>query len=255
MYPSSTVQPRYPLSYTYLHRHTAKSSSLPMATASCWFLVLVWVWWLPLTLAAGTEEQQGEGCSSSIRKCGNLTISHPFWLPELETERSCGPLDFEVNCLDGTPVLRSSGNLGFAIIDISYEERSLHVVDLYKEEDFNHSKSCHFPRRNTSSKLPLPFKVNPTNLNLIFYNCTKPAGHRDTTLVEMRCGKASNTFVRAGVRYDATRDYASYALQGCNAIVVPVLDSSADYEQLIRDGFLLTWVPPPARKFTDQIIF
>ncbi|KAM3198006.1 hypothetical protein ACQJBY_073221 [Aegilops geniculata] len=231
-----------------------------MATASCWFLVFVLVvWWLPPTLA-GPEEQQGEGCSSSAKTCGNLNISQPFWLADWKTGTSCGPLDFEVGCLNQrTPVLRSfgfSGFSGFAITDILYEERSLRVVDLHKEEGFNVSNSsCHFPRWNTSSKLALPFKVNPANLNLIFYNCTKTVARPDMALAEVRCGNGRNTYVRAGVRYDATGNYGGYALEGCDALLVPMMGSSgaanaSDYEQLISDGFLLTWDPPPARGST-----
>jgi len=46
-------------------------------------------------------------------------------------------------------------------------------------------------------------------------------------------------------------------LQGCGAIVVPVMRSltAETSVQHISHGFLLTWDPPPARKFTCQIIF
>ncbi|KAM0858291.1 hypothetical protein ACQ4PT_047914 [Festuca glaucescens] len=57
-------------------------------------------------------------------------------------------------------------------------------------------------------------------------------------------------FFRATGSYDETSDYADYAVKGCHAIVMPVLGSSgevnaSDYEQLISDGFLLTWDPSP----------
>ncbi|XP_044407124.1 LEAF RUST 10 DISEASE-RESISTANCEUS RECEPTOR-LIKE PROTEIN KINASE-like 2.4 isoform X1 [Triticum aestivum] len=50
--------------------------------------------------------------------------------------------------------------------------------------------------------------------------------------------------------YYSERDGA-YALEGCNAIFLPVLAASgeanaSDYEGLISDGFLLTWRQPPA---------
>uniref|UniRef100_A0A8I6WN78 Wall-associated receptor kinase galacturonan-binding domain-containing protein n=1 Tax=Hordeum vulgare subsp. vulgare TaxID=112509 RepID=A0A8I6WN78_HORVV len=231
-----------------------------MAIASCWFLVMfVWVlWWLPLMLAVAgpEEEQQREGCSSSGTRCGNLTFLDPFWLTNWQTGKSCGPLDFEVACFFNktTPVLKTSGLVGFAILNISYENHSLRVVDLYKEKDLNvSSKSCNFPRWNTSGELAPPFKVDPANnQNLILYDCTKTTPQRDTALVEMRCGNASNAFVRAGGRSNETGDYA---LDGCNATVVPVMSLSSsgkanasDYERLISGGFLLTWdLPPPLR--------
>ncbi|XBI14938.1 hypothetical protein VPH35_057448 [Triticum aestivum] len=135
-----------------------------MATTSCWFLVFVWiVWWLPLMLAGHEEQRQPEGCSA--KSCGNLTISDPFWLAESEAGRSCGPLDFAVDCWeDSIPILKSSAFIGFAIKGISYEERSLRVVDAHKVQDFNVSNSsCHFPGWNTSVKLARPFKVSHAN--------------------------------------------------------------------------------------------
>lgn len=206
-------------------------------------------------LAVTAAEEQGEGCSAP-KICGNLTISEPFWLPDWETGRSCGSLDFEVTCFKGTPIIRSVYGLksGFAIINISYEERSLRVVDQHNQEALRASSNrCHIPSRNTSVKLTPPFKINPVfNMDLIFYNCTKPpAAHQDETLVEMRCGNESNAFVRAGGRYDGAGD-GDYATEGCQATVVPVLGESSgevdasNYEELISGGFLLTWQSPPA---------
>ncbi|KAM3197983.1 hypothetical protein ACQJBY_073216 [Aegilops geniculata] len=259
------------LSYTYLHRPTAQSSLL-MATTSCWFLVFVVcvVWRLPLMLA-GPEEQLGENCPA--KRCGSINISHPLWIPDWEAGRSCGPLDFAVNCNNSVPVLKSYGLSGFAIMDISYDERSMHVVDTKKENDFNVPNGCHFPLWNTSAKLAPPFKVSHSSLNLIFYNCTRTLAHRDRVLVELSCADATNAYARAAVRFDKAGNYGGYALeQGCNATVVPVASSSgkanaSDYKQLIRDGFLMTWdlpplpapvplpTPGPTRKFTRRLIF
>ncbi|KAI5004439.1 hypothetical protein ZWY2020_031682 [Hordeum vulgare] len=199
-------------------------------------------------MLAGSEEQLGDGCSD--KKCGNINISHPFWIPESEAGRSCGPLDFVVNCNNSNPLLKSYGLNGFAIRNISYESRSLRVVDVYQEKNFNDSERCHFPLSNTSGKLAPPFKVSNSNLNLILYNCTKALAHRDrAALVEMRCGNASDVFVRAGGRFNETGNYGGYALQGCNATVVPVMSwsgkaNASHYKQLINGGFLLTWDDP-----------
>jgi hypothetical protein len=148
-------------------------------------------------LAVVAAEVQGEVCSGSTGRCGNLTISDPFWLTVNETDGSCGYLDFEVTCYNNTPVLRSSlpFGFGFEIIDISYEEGSLRVIDLGKRESLHASKSCH-----VSGKLASPFRISPVNLNLIFYNCTSVAATtaalQDQALVEMKCATESHTFVR-----------------------------------------------------------
>jgi hypothetical protein len=206
-----------------------------------------------LTIAAAGE--QGEGCWAT-RKCGNLNISQPFWLRDTETAGACGLLDFEVKCNNSsTPILRTTIGYGFRILGISYEERSLSVVDIY---DKNASRFCHVPGWNTSANLGLPYKISTGNLNLVLYNCTAEAAavaRRDSKLVPMRCGKESNAFVRGGGFYNGTSEYAGDAVEGCHATVVPVLSSksgaanASNYEQLISDGFLVTWDPLPARKF------
>ena len=213
-------------------------------------------------MLAGGEEQQGEGCLPKM--CGNLTISNPFWLPDKGAGRSCGSMDFEVACHNNSfPGLRSSiplaSGLGFAIIDISYKENSLRVVDQGNLELLQASNSCLGMILNTSVKLGEPFRINPVGLNLILYNCTEEgaaatAAHRDRDLVKtgVRCRNESKVLVRTGVPYDATGNYGGYALKGCEAVVVPVMGSSGEanvsnYEQLISNGFLLTWdLPQPA---------
>ncbi|KAM3197985.1 hypothetical protein ACQJBY_073216 [Aegilops geniculata] len=193
-------------------------------------------------------------------------MSDPFWLADEEVGRSCGSPDFVVVCDNNitgfpSPVLRSSMpfSLGFAIKNISYKVDRLHVIDLGKLAVLHARNSCHVPIWNTSVKLARPFKINPANLNLILYNCTEEAAaaavaHSDRELAQttVKCGNEWKVLARAGVPYDATGNYGGYALEGCHAVVTPVMGSSAgtnmsDYEQLIRDGFLLTWHEPPHR--------
>ncbi|KAI5004448.1 hypothetical protein ZWY2020_031691 [Hordeum vulgare] len=230
-----------------------------------WFMVFIWAWCLPLMLAVtAAEEQQGGGCSA---KCGNFTISDPFWLTDWETGRSCGSPglpDFQLTCFNKNyPVLPSSvpNSPSFRIIDVSYGERSLRVIDLGKmplsHRASNSFNSC-LPIWNTSVILGRSFRISPTNLGLILYNCTEGApaeARREKELLQattMRCMNTSNTFVRAGVPYDPTGNYSGYALEGCVATVVPVLrlpsgqTNAGNYERLIDDGFLLTWDLPPS---------
>uniref|UniRef100_A0ACD5VJ45 Uncharacterized protein n=1 Tax=Avena sativa TaxID=4498 RepID=A0ACD5VJ45_AVESA len=208
---------------------------------SCWFF---WAWWLPLTLTVMAGEEQAEGCSA--KRCGNLTVSYPFWLQDTETGGSCGLPDFGATCVNNIPILQSSVPVayGIAIVDITYEERSLHVVDQGKLNLLQTSDSCPAWTMNTSIKLGPLFRIDASNMNLIFYNCTAAAAaQRDMALVELRCGNENNMFVRGGVPYDEMGDYADYAIEGCNATIMPVLGEAkaSDYEQLINDGFLVTW--------------
>uniref|UniRef100_M8BCS6 Wall-associated receptor kinase galacturonan-binding domain-containing protein n=1 Tax=Aegilops tauschii TaxID=37682 RepID=M8BCS6_AEGTA len=234
-----------------------------MSPSRCWFLAFgfVLVWWLPLMMLVVAEEQQGGDCSD--QKCGNVRISDPFWLTDKVTGKSCGRppyQDFDVACINHTSTLRSSipFNMGFKILNISYEERSLYAVDLGKLNVLQAHNSCHEPFYNTSIKLNRPFKIAPVNLNLILYNCTEKDGaaaaarqHSQLAQTSVRCGNAWEVLARAGVPHDATGNYSNYARKGCAAVVAPVPGSSAganasDYKQLFNDGFLLTWdVPLP----------
>jgi hypothetical protein len=212
-------------------------------------------------LAVAAAEVQGEACSGSGGRCGNLAISDPLWLVDTDTGRSCGSdsADFEVACYYNTPLLRGYEFSGFQIVNITYEERSLRAIDLGKLNLLQSSNSCQIAKNwNTSAKLGRPFHISNTNLNLILYNCMEAARRDDRGLVEtkMGCGNQHKVFVSVEGLYDETR-----AIEGCDAYMVPVLGSSpgkanaSHYEKLISDGFLLTWdssAPPPlASKMTD----
>ncbi|KAM0855428.1 hypothetical protein ACQ4PT_049784 [Festuca glaucescens] len=201
-------------------------------------------------------EQRLESCSSSSKRCGNLTVSDPFWVVDSETGTPCGAPSFEVFCDKNIPSLLSNGQFGLTILNITYEPRSLHAIDRDKLRLMQASNICGMlPSWNTSVRPNPPFRISSANLELIMYNCTGKAAAvaRQNEAVEetrLRCRNENEVFVRAGWLYDETRDNATgYAVDGCNAIVVPVLSSSGDantssYKQLINDGFLLTWDDP-----------
>jgi hypothetical protein len=220
-------------------------------------------------LAVAAAEVQGEGCSGSGGRCGNLAISDPFWLVDTDTGRSCGSgsADFEVGCYNKTPILRGYGLAGFWIANISYEEHSLRAIDLGMLNLLKVSNTCDIlPSWNTSAKLGRPFQISSNNMNLIMYNCTEAAHLDDRGLVEtkMGCRNQHKVFVSVEGLYEETR-----AIKGCDACIVPVLGSlqgkanASHYKQLISNGFLLTWdssaLPPLASKsaqtLTRQIIF
>ncbi|KAM0855424.1 hypothetical protein ACQ4PT_049782 [Festuca glaucescens] len=166
---------------------------------SYWFLFFIWARWLSLKLA-GAQEQPWQDCSGSVARCLNLTISDPFWLVHTDTGRSCGSgsPDFEITCYNSTPILRGHGLSGFEIVDITYEEHSLRVIDLGKLKQLQASNSCDIlPSWNTSDKLFRPFRISNINLNVIFYNCTEAVRRTDRELGEtkMGCGNQHKVFV------------------------------------------------------------
>ncbi|XP_015697584.1 LEAF RUST 10 DISEASE-RESISTANCE LOCUS RECEPTOR-LIKE PROTEIN KINASE-like 1.2 isoform X6 [Oryza brachyantha] len=225
---------------------------------------LVSAWWLALMLAAAARgaEEDGAGCPPS-KKCGNLTISSPFWIAQSQMARPCGALDYQVDCNDsaGIATLRSSSYVGFQIIDISYGDRTLLAFDFHKLLGLTNSSSCQVPRWNTSAKMALKFRISPDNLNLVFYNCTKspaPAKQQELALVETLC--RNETFARLGRRYDGRSDYEEYSLEGCSTVFLPVREmpggktNASSYKELISRGFFMTWDPPTGSKGNRRTI-
>lgn len=210
-------------------------------------------------MAAATElDVRQEDCSA--KTCGGVTILEPFGLvvPEQANETTCGRLGFKVSCANNTPYL-GYYRVRFKILHIFYENGSLLVVDTHKLKALNSSSHrwCRIPRISTSTKVGVPFSISPENRNLVFYNCTKAPSSAERGLVQTKCG--NNSFVHMGGSYNGPGDYDSYSLEGCNSTIVPVLGdaskvNASSYEKLISDGFLLTWQPSPAGKFTHGTV-
>ncbi|CAL4958022.1 unnamed protein product [Urochloa decumbens] len=219
--------------------------------------------------AAPPANVQGD-CPASSR-CGNLTIMEPFGVvPEHATPSNCGSLGFQISCQDDTPYLghfrRSNESYGLQILAIFYGNGSLLVADTRKLVQLSNlsNKDCqqyNFPLANTSSKIALPFSISPINQELILYDCAKPPALATAAaegLVERRCG--SSTFVaRVGGGHDELGNSSSYFLEGCTALVVPVLGgygnvSASNFEELISDGFLMTWTLQPGSNRTGRKI-
>jgi hypothetical protein len=225
------------------------------------FLSPVWVALsLPLTLAVAADGQKGGGEPCSPVLCGDVSISLPFGVvPEQAAEMECGLVGFQVVCTNNIPYLGFyKGRYALTILNIFYGNGSLIVADDHKLHDFSISggNGCHAPTCNSSSKLGYPFSISPASKSLIFYNCTKaPAMAERGKLVETICRR--NTLVRVAENFEESGSYGDYFLEGCNATVAPVLGGSGKtnasrYEELINDGFLLTWESPKSGKFTRR---
>jgi hypothetical protein len=240
-----------------------------LASLLLFFLSPVWVALsLPLTLAVAADGQKGGDGPCSPVLCGNVSISFPFEVvPEKAAEMKCGLDGFQVACNKNTPYLGYyKGIFSLQILNIFYSNSSLIIVDDHKLHDFSVSggSGCHVPIYNSSYKLDYPFSISPASKNLIFYNCVKaPAMAVRGKLVETIC--RNNTFVRVAEHFEESGTYGDYFLEGCNATVMPVLGGSGKtnasrYEELINDGFLLTWElpsvrpqpPPKQSKFTPR---
>uniref|UniRef100_A0A0D9Y2Z8 Wall-associated receptor kinase galacturonan-binding domain-containing protein n=1 Tax=Oryza glumipatula TaxID=40148 RepID=A0A0D9Y2Z8_9ORYZ len=206
---------------------------------------------LPFVLSAAAADAQGGGEGCKVGRCGNMSILQPFGLvKEQDDANGCLWFGFQVTCNDSIPYLgypQKNQPFKFQIIDIFYSNSSLLVTDVRKTDDFDNSSGCSIPRSNTSSKLGWPFSISNVNQNLVFYNCTKApaaAERRVLGLVDTKC--RNNTYAHLEERYNESVHF----LEGCDAVIVPVRGrdgeaNASNYEQLISDGFFLTWQPPP----------
>ncbi|XP_022682589.1 LEAF RUST 10 DISEASE-RESISTANCE LOCUS RECEPTOR-LIKE PROTEIN KINASE-like 2.5 isoform X3 [Setaria italica] len=217
-----------------------------MASALLVFLASsVWVAFsAPLMPAPAADRQGREHCPSQL--CVIVNISFPFGLvPEEDAVTHCYAL-FLVRCRNNTPYLGYYQTEFFMqILSIFYDNASLLIAETQDHNDSRHLElGCYIPTGNATSKIGRPFSISPLNQNLIFYNCIKPLPP-SVGLAETMC--RNNTYVRvAAERYDG---HGSYFLEGCNSTVVPVLArydhaNASNYEELISDGFLLTWEVP-----------
>ncbi|XP_066308467.1 LEAF RUST 10 DISEASE-RESISTANCEUS RECEPTOR-LIKE PROTEIN KINASE-like 1.2 [Miscanthus floridulus] len=85
---------------------------------------------LPLpTLVASqtTEPPEQQGCSSP-KACGSLNISYPFWLEE-PGQPPCGSPSFQLKCNSSGAFLSRSMFQAYRVVNIFYQNSSLHVVD------------------------------------------------------------------------------------------------------------------------------
>ncbi|KAG2595811.1 LEAF RUST 10 DISEASE-RESISTANCE LOCUS RECEPTOR-LIKE PROTEIN KINASE-like 2.4 [Panicum virgatum] len=218
---------------------------------------------MTLSQIAAAVEPVDQGANCSPKTCGNLTIADPFgFVPEQATDTKCGRMGFEVHCNNSIPYLGYyRRKYRFRILDIFYDNSSLLVADIHKVADFStsDSKGCHVLTANTSSKVGLPFSISPVNLNLIFYNCTK-IPEADRGLVETKCSSSLFVRVAVGGHYNDSSNYTQYSVEGCSTTLVPVLGTfgkvnASNYEQLISNGFLLTWqLPSDGRRKVKLIL-
>ncbi|KAF8662830.1 hypothetical protein HU200_055408 [Digitaria exilis] len=240
-----------------------------MASALLCFLVASAAVWVALSVpvmmpAAAAHGQAGKHCPPTA--CGNVNISFPFGLAPEDgaLKNSCGRIGFQVRCRNNSApylgVFQSECDM--QILRIFYDNGSLLIAKTSKAGFFNTSgnNSCLIPTANTSAELGPPFSIIPMNQKLIFYNCTNPVSHPDEGLVETTC--RNNTYVRVAARRSDNKLMSGYFLDGCDAAVVPVLGrpgnmtNASSYEELLRDGFLVTWQqrPSPSGNFNLVVV-
>ncbi|CAO2174541.1 unnamed protein product [Urochloa humidicola] len=183
----------------------------------------------------------GNNISCAPARCGNLTITYPFWLTGVQPSY-CGYPALELACdTAGRAYLsRTSGQHAYRVGDISYDNNSMVVA---VEAAFAGDAACRVPDFNVSSGLIslLPLNISDGNKNLVFvYNCAVPPSIR---LPRPCANRTMGAYISEG-----DGDYRGVPTN-CSFVSVPVrgvhagmeLPAKDRYEGLISDGFLLEW--------------
>ncbi|EEE53835.1 hypothetical protein OsJ_00300 [Oryza sativa Japonica Group] len=205
---------------------------------------------LAACLLAPRHAAEAAVTSCAPRRCGNVTIAYPFWLPDSSPPPSsssapCGPAAFQVNCDNGSRAsLARSFRSGYKILGVSYANRTVVVANDNVQTD---ASGCPVPKIDVSASLTLaPFTASPANSQLVFlFNCTSSSRPPPAGFVNVTCPGAK-AVVRLDTSYNNTA--ARVVAGGCDYAAVPVVGvpgaSPTDYPQLLRGGYMLEWRAP-----------
>ena len=184
-----------------------------------------------------------EACTP--RSCGNgPPIKYPFWI-SYKQESFCGYPQFEITCMDKSPILRIS-NYGFLVKVIYYSNSSFAVANIDVYED-----KCPVPLYNYTFD-QTPFTYSSENWNLsFFYNCsTEPI---DYPTYEVDCAKNATHFSFAVFHKEAL-EHKNYSLNECQFMVNTPLNINEsvnissllrmNYTEILTMGFVLNWTAP-----------
>ncbi|CAL4977673.1 unnamed protein product [Urochloa decumbens] len=217
----------------------AVNTSTPCATASCGNLTV-------------PARNTWNPCAAAL--CGNINIAYPFWLSGTHPPE-CGYNAFEVTCdKQQGKVSLANSFLTYQILDIFYPDNSFRITNVAQ---MLANDSCAFDTLfNVSSDLGLsPFKISTKNLELFFlFDCDLRETQTPRSWTRVPCpptpGNNSSVFALLGKKY--TPDGVGMPPpMNCNESMIPVLGydegaTGADYQRLIKGGFLLEYTDPGA---------
>ncbi|XP_040376884.1 LEAF RUST 10 DISEASE-RESISTANCE LOCUS RECEPTOR-LIKE PROTEIN KINASE-like 1.2 [Oryza brachyantha] len=195
------------------------------------------------TATGGGNETSGNASCVPAR-CGNLTIRYPFSLTGVQP-LYCGYPVLDLTCDNGTAFLKKTFRDHLYRVDNIFYKNSSLVAAI--ETTFAGDSACSVPDFNVTSSLsPYPFIIGSTSKYLNFiYNCSVFEGVRN----QQPCGNHTMG-VYISDQWNSTPP--SGVPGNCSSVSVPVRGYhhagmepvKLQYEQLIRDGFVLEWMNP-----------
>ncbi|CAN6341189.1 unnamed protein product [Urochloa humidicola] len=198
-------------------------------------------------------------CHKSLPCGGHIDVHYPFFLAAnatlpIDDDSYCGYPGMGVTCDGACAILRLGGH-DYTILDISYENRAVMLVD---RADVLNGGDC--PRVTHNVTVPPGTPLNTTANDgglLFFYDCVFTTARRPGIL-PINCSSfpggrgASYVALESEVR----RQEDEWARACETAVVVPVLkdwlrpESTAahqlngeGYGQILRQGFQMSWEP------------
>ncbi|RWW73716.1 hypothetical protein BHE74_00018373 [Ensete ventricosum] len=181
------------------------------------------------------------------RSCGDVhNIKHPFWFSE---EQSHGPPGFEVECKDNRlPVLVSSSEKSYSILQIFYHNRSLWVNNTKLAAD-----DCpNLPSVDVQFGLDDHFFISNANRELFLFHHCSGTGPVNSTRIE--CAH-DDVYAELGGNYCTPPDPSCR----CKVLATaPVFNPGEEketsdwYEDLLKKGFLVEWCEDERRCGSDN---
>lgn len=201
------------------------------------------------TATADTNQTSGNDTSCTPARCGNLSITYPFSLAGVQPIY-CGFPSFQLTCDDAnrTYLSRTFRDRLYSVLHIFYGNSSLVVA---VEATFAGDGGCRVPDFNVSASLDLlPVDISATNKKLTFvYGCDVPP--------RLRLQPACDNYTTLGA-YTSDDAEPSLGSTNCSSVSVPVRwieremePGRLNYNQLVREGFLLEW-PPSSTAACDE---
>ncbi|XP_078164293.1 LEAF RUST 10 DISEASE-RESISTANCE LOCUS RECEPTOR-LIKE PROTEIN KINASE-like 1.2 isoform X1 [Carex rostrata] len=189
--------------------------------------------------------------SGSSSRCGNITVTYPFSLYNLDTNSSYyGYPGLRIYCYyDDTPILYLSSD-NYTVRDISYQQKTISLVDT---EILSQSTSTPIVRHNVSFT---PYTwLNYTNLviNLTFFlNCPFNSSYTSAEIIPIN-SILGYSYVFPSTAIPPAINHSKWVDECKEVVIVPVLgnvvnpqvlDLPTTYGSVLLAGFQLEWSNP-----------
>ncbi|XP_078164228.1 LEAF RUST 10 DISEASE-RESISTANCE LOCUS RECEPTOR-LIKE PROTEIN KINASE-like 2.1 [Carex rostrata] len=189
--------------------------------------------------------------SGSSSRCGNITVTYPFSLYNLDTNSSYyGYPGLRIYCYyDDTPILYLS-SANYTVTDISYQQKTISLVDT---EILSQSTSTPIVRHNVSFTPYTWLNYTDVVINLTFFlNCPFNSSYTSAEIIPIS-SILGYSYVFPSTAIPPAINHSKWVDECKEVVIVPVLgnvvnpqvlDLPTTYGSVLLAGFQLAWSNP-----------